>query len=109
VSQTPPHTSPELETVTRLGFEELNVKVALTAVLDEFCALAVSCATSPAFSERLVGITVTLVTAFLFDELPPPQPVSMVASKKMIPGMMAKRLMRPPRLGYYPCGLNERS
>jgi hypothetical protein len=60
-SQTPPQTRPVGETVTSATFDELNVNVAVTGLPAEFVAIAVTCSTSPAFSETEFGETVTEV------------------------------------------------
>jgi len=110
-SQTPAQISAEaapleFETVAIFVFEELKVTFALTAVLDAFSGVAMIWTTSPAFSETDVGERITCVTGLVFEP-PPPQPAKMSMTNRMNPGMVANRLMRPPRPGFHPCGLNE--
>jgi hypothetical protein len=75
-SHTPPHTWPAGETVAILVFDELNVKTVLILVLAEFTAPGVIVTTSPAFIERLEGVTLTTATTLAVDDEPPPQPAA---------------------------------
>jgi len=95
----------ELEIVAMLVLEELKVKFAVCTLLEESSAVAEIWITSPAFREIAVGERITWVT--LLDEPPPPHPVKTAMMDKMNPGMMANRLMRPPRRAFSPDGLNE--
>ena len=79
-SQTPPQTSPEGATVTRFGFEELNVNVAGTPVAVESAAETLSCATCPDTIDTDTGVRLTTATVFLLDE-PPPQPAMATAMR----------------------------
>jgi hypothetical protein len=72
-SHTPPQTRPDGEIVTRLGFEELNVKVVATGFAVESSAKNESCATCPETTETVAGVRFTTATVFFLEE-PPPQP-----------------------------------
>jgi hypothetical protein len=75
-SHTPAHTWPAGETVAILVFDELKVKTVLTLVLAEFTAPGVIVTTSPAFIERLDGVTLTTATTLAVEDEPPPQPAA---------------------------------
>src|SRR5262249_29238073 len=96
-SQTPAQTRPPVETVTRFGFEELKVKVAITEPLEEFNAAVLSCAVSPDTSETEAGATVTWVTALLGLGVPLPHPAREAAQIQMIADLPTQDRMPPPR------------
>src|SRR5262249_3783227 len=95
-SQTPAQTRPLVETVTRLGFDEVKVTVAITELLAEFSAAALSWPVSPETSEREAGLSVTWVTVLLALE-PPPQPAREAAQIQMIATLPTQDRMPPPR------------
>lgn len=74
-SQTPAHTCPAGDMVAMAVFEELKVKVVVTAAFAEFTADEDIGTTWPATSESEAGLTVTAATVLLAD-FPPPQPVN---------------------------------
>src|SRR6185437_2175505 len=96
-SHTPPQISPEGEMLTRLGLEELKVKVVFTGVLDEFAADTVSCATSPATMETDVGVRLTTATVFLLEE-PPPQPAIASSASSASRFLWTNHCIHPRRL-----------
>jgi hypothetical protein len=93
--------APAGDAVVMLVLDELKVILELTAVPEAFSGLAVIVATSPALREIWVGLIRTCATVLAVDELLcPPQPVNAATVNAMNPGMMANRLMHPPRTGF---------
>jgi hypothetical protein len=100
-SHTPPQTSPPGETVATAVFEELNVKVVVTDVPEEFVAAGVSWTTCPATSEGDDTTRVTWNTALglgLGAELCP-QPPNKAAAVIRNPVLTTQDRMPPPRAG----------
>ena len=88
-SQTPPQIKPAGETVATAVFDELNVKVVLTALPAEFTAEGVTVVTCPATREAVVGFKTTCATVLLLFEEEPPQPAMKTARKRRIRANLA--------------------
>jgi len=105
-SHTPPHIKPPLETVAMLALLLVKVMSAATITPEEFWAVAESVATSPSFSEKLVGERTMVATVVLAVLPPPPQPARRersvavrIAAKTETTG---NRRMYPPRRVKFP-------
>src|SRR5271165_749454 len=100
-SHTPPHIKPPLEIVAMLALLLVKAMSAATITPEEFSAVAESVATSPSFSEKVVGERTMVATVVLVLLPPPPQAAK--RERRMAVRIAARtettgnRRMYPPR------------